>query len=482
MPNFREVDPSYFETYQSPFSYRYASDAMRQTWSLKNHWDKAADVEIAVASAQRDAGIVTDEEYNDLVLQKKDLDVREILSRELDRSDPNFSGHDVNSFISVFSEKAPIGGRILHLGMTAEDDLSNVETLQIQESLNIVEDRLKNTLNGFAGRIEEFEDLVAVGWTHLQAAEPVTYGFRFSRYAQDLLKDLAEVRALKVQTKGKGIRGAVGTSASFEHILSDTKMNASEHDSKAMEKLGIESEEVSGQTYPRKTTLKTIAVLANIGQSCHQFASDMKLLQSSAIDEIAEPRSRNQVGSSAMPHKENPNMCEGIKALSRSLPGKYVEAWENAAEVTLERGLEDSAGKRSYLPESFLIVDEVLQRTNRVIRGLEVRKDSVARNMRTEGPFMALELVLDELPKRGANRQEMHTLLSEKAREAKSAVRRGEQNPLKKLVSSDSLINQYLSSEEVDNMFDSINHHVGDAPKRCENFLKNELYPAIEKK
>lgn len=110
MPNFKEIDPSFWKVYRSPFEYRYATDSMRQVWGLENSWLKARDVEIAVAGTQREAGIVSDEEYEDLVAQRNNIDIGVILSRELDRIDPKFSGHDVVAFISEYADKASIGG------------------------------------------------------------------------------------------------------------------------------------------------------------------------------------------------------------------------------------------------------------------------------------------------------------------------------------------------------------------------------------
>jgi len=468
-----------FKTYESPFTLRYGSDEMRQIWSQENSWIKARDVWIAVAGVQMEAGLVSRAEYQDLVDHRDEIDIETILRREMDKEDPRYTGHDIVAGISEFSDKAPLGGRILHKGLTSEDVLSNVEILLIHESLNIVEDRLKIALSGFAKRIEDHKDLVVVGFTHNQAAEPTTFGYRLARYAQDLVVDLESLRFLRGIVKGKGIKGAVGTSASFEKLLEGTEMTAEDHERKIMERLGIPAVTISGQTYPRKFTLMTVATLAFIGQSCHQFASDMKLLQASPFDEVAEPRRRGQVSSSAMAHKENPNNAENIKSLARGLIGKVVEAWINASEVTLERGLEDSAGKRSYLPEAFLAVDEILKRTDNIIRGLQVRETSIARNFRIFSPFMATETVLSHLSRGDVDRQEMHELLRGKVTLALDAVRNGDPNPLQQLLAEDEVISKYLDPEELEELFSSVRDHVGDAPERCERFLKNELYPAI---
>lgn len=480
MPSVFERDPDYFKRYESPFSYRYGSDEMGQIWSEKNRWLKARNLWIAVAETQMEAGLVSKEQYEDLVAHRDELDIATILSREMNRDDPRYTGHDIVAAISEFADKTPIGAPIIHQGMTSEDLLSNVEVLQIHESLSLVEKRIKSTLGAFGEQIEKNKNLVCMGYTHLQAAEPTTLGYRLSRYAQDLLVDLRLIHSAKGTIKGKGIKGAVGTSASFEHLLEGTEMTPQEHERKIMEKLGLEPVTVAGQTYPRKFTLIVVSTLAILGQSCYQFANDLKILQASPFDELAEPQRRGQVGSSAMPHKENPPNAENIKSLSAGLAGKAVEAWIGAATVTLERGLEDSGGKRSYLPESFLIVDECLRRIERILKGLQVRDYSIERNMGNFGPFVALEIVLSELSKKGANRQEMHTLLAEKAREAQENIRKGKPNPLRALVLTEEGIDFYLNPSEIGKSFDSIGAHIGDAPERCDKFLA-EMQAELEK-
>jgi adenylosuccinate lyase len=459
-------------------SYRYGSEEMRAIWSERQRQLVARDIWIAVAETQMQSGIVSPEEYNDLLAHRDEIDIDTILAREMNRADPRFTGHETVAAISHYQDVAPLGGKRLHQGMTSDDILSNVETIQIKDSLAVIEAKITKTLKAFAGQIDRNRDKVCVGWTHLQPAEPTTVGYRLARYAQDLLKDLALARFVMGEIKGKGIKGAVGSSASFEQLLDGTDMDPRQHEATVMKSLGLEAATVTGQTYPRKFTLWTLLTLCSIGQTCHQFASDLKILQSAAFGEWVQPKSG--VGSSAMPHKENPATAETIKSLARSLPGKAVESWLTAAEVTLERGLEDSAGKRSYLPESFLIVDEILGRTEWLVRGLEVRDASIQRNLEQFGPFMALEMVLSEVSKRGGNRQEAHQILAEYATEAWRSVQRGETNPLPDKVAADDTVTRFIPSQEVRTLFSAIRGHIGDAPQRCEEFLSNELGPAID--
>ncbi len=462
-----------FETYLSPDTYKYGSKEMRQIWSQENFWSLGRDIWISAARTQKEAGLVSDSQLDDLVKNKGNLSVERIL--ELERE----LGHDVAGAIAAFSEVAPIGGEIVHQGMTSEDKLSNAEIIQILQSFDILRPKLTGVIGAFGKRIDENKDLVCMAWTHLQAAEPTTMGYRFAKYAQDLLIDLRLLDFVKGEVKGKGIKGAVGTSASFEEMLEGTGMTAEEHEKKIMEQLGIDYVSISDQTYPRKFLYTTLSSLAGIGQSLHRFALDLQILQSSAIDEVSEPRRKKQVGSSAMPHKANPVIAENIDSITEELPGMLNSAWLTGAFVTLERTLRDSAGKRSYLPESFLIVDEALMRAERIVKGMEIHENAVRANLEKFAPYMVTEIVLGALVKTGMDRKEAHEILVGHSETARDDVRSGKPNPMKNLLLGDSRITSVLGAERIEQAFESVFSHVGNAPSKCTTFLEDELYPAI---
>lgn len=448
---------------------------MREVWSQKRFWSGVRDVWIAAAETQQEVGLTTQEQVEDLRIHCDELSVEKIFQLEKE------IGHDVAGAIAEYSEVAPVGGEILHQGMTSEDVLSNTEIIQIHESFDLLRPKITGTLDAFGGQIDNHKNLACMGYTHLQAAEPTTMGYRFAKYAQDLLVDLELLGKIKPMIKGKGIKGAVGTSASFVEMLEGAGMTSEEHERKIMEKLGIEPVTISDQTYPRKFLFLTEAVLSNIGQSLHRFALDLQVLQSSFIDEVSEPRRRGQIGSSAMPHKQNPINSENIDSITEELPGELFSAWMTASFVTLERTLRDSAGKRSWLPESFLIIDEALTRAERVVRGMVVHENSVRTNLEKFAPFAVTEIILGELVKAGMDRKEAHEILRGHAEEAVEAKRSGLPNPMKELLLTDERITSRLGGEKVDKAFEEIFAHVGDAPQRCTEFLENELYPAIGK-
>ncbi len=473
-----------FGNYQSVFSYKYSRPTMRANWSEKRKAQLQRVVQATSAETLGEATtkLVSKAEAADLWRHRDDIDIPTIMRRELDSDFPGYTGHDQMAALSQYGDVAKKGRRVMGQGMTSDDTASNVEAIQTREGLNIVEKGLVVTLDGFGEQIEEWKGFECNGLTHLQVAEPITVGFRIALHAQDYLTALKIIRAVKEGMRTKGIKGPVGTSAELEQLLHGTGMDAIEFERRVMNKLGLEPYIVAGQTTPRMQTVEVVYALSTIGIAAHKFAGDVKILQSTPFDEWAEPRNRRQVGSLAMPHKRNPTGIENMKALARSLPGKVFEAYWNASEVTLERGMEDSGGKRSYLPESFLIVDELLKRSERVIRGIQIHKASIARNLKNYGAFSALAPIMAEAAKRGADRQDMHALLFDHTSVAIEKMREGGENQLQALIANDPDVLKFIDASIVHGIFENVGRHIGNAEKYCDMFLQNELYPAIGKK
>jgi adenylosuccinate lyase len=448
---------------------------MREIWSQNGIWTSARDVWIAVAATQAEAGIVTNEQVQDLINHRDELSVDRIWELERQKE------HDVAAAIAHYAEVAPIGGAILHLGCTSEDVLSNVEVLQIQTSIDLVRTNLVGVLGSFGDLILQHKDLICMGYTHLQAAEPTTMGYRFAKYAQDLVFDLINLDQTRNLILAKGIKGAVGTSASFQSLFAGTTMTPQEFEKKVMARLGLDYALIADQTYPRKGLLFTENILAAIGASLHRFAFDMTFLQSSPFDEVGEKRRKGTIGSSAMPHKKNPINFENIGALTSSLPGILATAWNTAAFVNLERTLRDSAGKRDWLPQSFLIIDEVLRRIQRVMPRVEVHPDSIATNLNKFAPFLTTEILLGKLTQAGMDRQVAHEILVGHAEVATDARRKGQENPMQTLVSGDARITALLQRDVIEQAFVDVFQHVGIAPELCIEFVENQLKPAISR-
>jgi adenylosuccinate lyase len=230
--------------------------------------------------------------------------------------------------------------------------------------------------------------------------------------------------------------------------------------------LGLPFFPVTTQVYPRKQDYQVITALAGLGGSLYKFAFDLRVLQSPPIGELSEPFGRQQVGSSAMPFKRNPINAEKIDSLARALAQMPRLAWDNAAQCLLERTLDDSANRRSLLPEAFLISDELLQVSQRILGGLQVNEAAIRRNLEIYAPFAGVERVLMALGKAGANRQEAHERLRRYSMQAWEAIQLGKPNPLAQLLAEDDEISRLLGEETL-SMLMQVTRHLGDAPVRA---------------
>lgn len=375
-------------TFISPFSWRYGSQEMRYLWSEVYKRRLMRRVWVALAAAQHVAGLVSAEQLADLESHADDINIERALQIERE------TRHDVMAEIRAFAEQCPLGGGILHWGATSADITDNVDVLRQREAALRLAESMRRLLLSFARRIEEMAGLPVMAHTHIQPAEPTTLGYRLAIYAQDLLEDYDQLRALIGRLRGKGFKGAVGTQAGFVEMLAGTGMSAEQMESLAMARLDLPYFPVATQTYSRQQDLRVQQVLAGIAASLHKFALDFRIMQSPPFGEWAEPFGRQQVGSSAMPFKRNPIMAENICSLARYVAAQTAVAWDNAGQAILERSLDDSANRRVFLPESFLAVDEMLRRAASLVEGMTIDREQIARNLERYGPFAATERVL----------------------------------------------------------------------------------------
>lgn len=451
-------------TYLSPFTWRYGSDQMRRLWSEEHKRQLWRRVWIALARAQSEVGLVTPEQVADLEAHQGDVDIARAHQIEARIH------HDLMSEVRTFAEQCPVGGPIIHLGATSMDVEDNTDVLRQRESLVLLRGRLIEVLAAFAEQIQRYAGTPTMGFTHILPAEPTTVGYRLCQYAQDLVLDLEGVDWLIQNMKGKGLKGAVGSSASYAQLLAGTAWQPRDLEERVMAQLKLDPFPISTQTYPRKQDLFVLQALASIAQSLHKFAFDLRVLHSSPIGECSEPFGRLQVGSSAMPFKRNPILSENVCSLARYVASLPTIMWHNAANSLLERTLDDSANRRVVLADGFLATDEMLRKVLRMVRGLVVREDVVARNLARYGTFAATERLLMELVKAGADRQAMHEAIRQRSMAAWDAVETGAPNPLAGSLSADERVLAFLPPHRVRELLDP-EGYVGDAPQRCADFL-----------
>ncbi len=447
-----------YETYLSPFTWRYGSPEMRQIWSEAHKRRLWRQLWASLAETQAELGLVSPAQAADLRAHQGQIDVPHALAIEAEIH------HDLMAELKTFAGQAPLGGPILHLGATSMDIEDNADALRLRQSLDVLLAGLSRLLTLFAERIEAEADTPLMAFTHLQPAEPSTLGYRLAGYAQDLLLDWQALRAARQGLRGKGFKGAVGTGAAYAELIGEAALEGFEQ--RLSEKLDLPFFPIATQVYPRKQDYQVLCALAGLGGSLYKFAFDLRLLQSPPIGEWSEPFGSRQVGSSAMPFKRNPINAEKIDSLARALAQAPRLAWDNAAHSLLERTLDDSANRRTLLPEACLAADELLRTAARLVEGLVIDRRALARNLEIYGPFAAIERVLMALAKAGADRQAMHETLRQHALAAWQAVQAGEPNPLAARLAADPALLAYLPAARLGELMDA-SHHLGDAPQRA---------------
>jgi adenylosuccinate lyase len=448
------------ETYLSPLTWRYGSPDMRRIWSEAHKRRLWRRVWVALAEAEAEAGLVTREQAADLAAHAGDLDMARAAEIEAE------IGHDLMAEVRTYAEQCQVGGGIIHLGATSADVEDNADVVRMGEALDLIIEKLRILLLGFALQIERHAGEATMAFTHLQPAEPTTTGYRLAQYGQDLLADWAELRRARGDLRGKGLRGAVGTSASYAQLLRESDMTPGDLEARVMAALGLEAAPVATQVYPRKQDYRVLSALAGLAGSLYKFAFDLRLLQSPPIGEWAEPFGSRQVGSSAMPFKRNPVAAENVCSLARMLAALPRVAWDNAAHSLLERTLDDSANRRLILPEAFLLADEILRRSARLVDGLQIDAGASARLLANYGVFAATERVLMEVVRRGADRQAMHEIIREHSLAAWAALRAGQANPLADRLAEDARVTAFATPDEVRGWLDAADY-VGNAKERA---------------
>lgn len=452
-------------SYVSPLSWRYGSEEMKEIFSEVHKRKLLRRVWIALARAEEKAGVVSKEQVEELEAHKDDIDIEKATEIE------NVIHHDLMAEIKTYASQCPKAGGIIHLGATSMDALDNADAVRFTEALALTLKRLDDLVDALSEKAEAYKNVPTIAFTHIQPAEITTIGYRLSQTLQDLLDDREQLIFVKKNIRGKGMKGAVGTSASYKELVAESSVSSIELENMVMEELGIKAYDAATQIYSRKQDLRIIEALSSIACTLHKFSLDFRILQSPPIGEFSEPFGKMQVGSSAMPFKRNPINSEKIDSLSRIVENAYQSAWNNAATTVLERSLDDSANRRIFIPESFIALDEMLITEIKVVKGMSIHSTATERLMSNYGVFASTERVLMELGKKGADRQKMHEVIREESLKAWVCVQEGKENPLKKALLDNSELLSYLSKEEIEKALDA-SEYTGDAEKRTEMVLE----------
>lgn len=417
--------------YESPFSARYASQYMTSLFSAQTRIETWRKLWVELARAESELGLpITAEQVADLEAHVSDVDFAYAAEKEKEFR------HDVMAHIHAYGKVAPSAAGIIHLGATSCYVTDNADLVLYRDALLYIRRELLKVIANLTDFCEKYKATPTLGYTHYQPAQLVTVGKRASLWLQDFVSDLDEIDFAIKNVKFLGCRGTTGSEASFVELFDGDGEKINELNRKIASAFGFdEIFDVQGQTYPRKVDSRILNALSSIAQSAHKLGTDMRLLQHDR--QLFEPFAKTQVGSSAMPYKRNPMMCERICSLSRYLMADALNAPMTVSVQWMERTLDDSANRRVSIPEGFLCADAVLRILQKVTADIYVNTDVINKTVMTYLPFIATENLMMEGVKRGGNRQELHEIIRTCSMQAIAAMDKGEPCDLLHMLAED---------------------------------------------
>jgi adenylosuccinate lyase len=404
---------------------------MNSIWQNKAKYDTWLKVEIAVCEARQELGL----------LKRKDLDyIKKNAKYSIDRINEieNITRHDVLAFTTNVGEYLGEYSRYFHQGLTSSDILDTSLSILLKKSSKIISSDLEKIINKLKILAQEHKNTIMIGRTHGVHAEPITFGFKLALWYSEMTRNLNRLKLAEKEISYGKISGAVGNYAHIDPQLED----------RVCKKLGLKSTDISSQIIQRDRHAYFVNVLAIIASSLEKFTTEIRSLQRTEIMELEESFASGQKGSSAMPHKKNPVICERICGLSRVLRGYAVSALENN-NLWHERDISNSSVERIIIPDSTILIDYMLNRFYFVLDTLKVNQHNMKKNLNLTKGLVFSQRIMLALTDKGLSREKAYKLVQDKALESWKRNK-----DFKELIINDKKIKKYISIDEIEKCFD----------------------------
>ncbi len=435
---------------------RYGTPEMLKIFDEETRVQKLLDVEAALALAHSEVGNIPKKDAEKIaeMASTKFVKVERVKAIEKEIK------HDIASLVRALSEVCGESGAYVHLGATSYDIVDTANAVQLKDALGVIQKRLVDFKSILQKQAMVHKDTIMIGRTHGQHALPITLGFKFAVWGYEINRHIEQLEECKKRVLVGKVSGAVGTQAGLgEHAEQIQEL--------VMKRLGLRAAEISTQIVQRDRYAELICIYSSVASSLENFATEIRELQRPEIAELFESfEAKKQVGSSTMPHKQNPETCERICGLARIVRSLSTPALEDMI-TWHERDLTQSSAERFILPESNILLDYILNLTCNIVANLRVDSERMLQNLSlTQGRAMS-ESVMTALVKKGVNRQEAHEMLRKLT--IQSAV---EKKPFKQILQEDRLITSKLTDKEIDQALNPKNY-LGTAVKQAERFAKS---------
>jgi len=377
---------------------RYTRPDIGRIWSLENKYRQWLEVELAASEALAELGTVPKEAAADL-RQHAGFEVERILEIEEEVK------HDVIAFTTAVAETMAAAGaadasRWLHFGLTSNDVVDTAQALQIRQASDIILAGIDKLIASLAERAHEFRHAVQVGRTHGVHAEPITFGLKIALWYDEMRRNRSRFADAAEAIRVGKLSGAVGT---FGHIDPAAE-------ERICEKIGLKAAPISNQVIPRDLHAAYVSALALTTATLEKIALEVRHLQRTEVREADEPFGKSQKGSSAMPHKRNPIVCEQICGLARVVRSNLQAAFENIA-LWHERDISHSSVERVILPDSTILTDYLLAKTNWLVRGMGVHTGRMKKNLESTGGLVFSGQLLLDLAAAGMLREKAYKVV-----------------------------------------------------------------------
>src|SRR5689334_8001200 len=375
---------------------RYTRPEIGAVWTDEARFGAMRDVEVAAAEALEDGPTEAELE----AIRGATFTVDAINERE------KILDHDTAAFVDVLAASAGPAGRWIHFGLTSSDVVDTGLALQLKRAGEILLPAQRTLAAELAEKAREHADTLCVGRTHGVHAEPTSFGLKLAGYALESHRNAERLERAFGQITA-AISGAVGTFATL----------GPEYEERVAAKLGLQTEPVSTQVVPRDRHAELLSAIALAGAGLERFATEIRHLQRTEVREVEEPFRKGQKGSSAMPHKRNPVVSERICGLARVLRGNAQVGLENVA-LWHERDITHSSAERIVLPDSTILLDQLLALTRRVVNGMTVHKDRMLANLELTSGALFSQRVLLALVSGGMQRDDAYRIVQRLGQQA----------------------------------------------------------------
>lgn len=408
---------------------RFTTKEMADLWSDDNkycHWLK---VEQAIADSQAKLGIIPNSAYQKIARAKFNL-------KQIEKFE-QITKHDVTAFLKSVETSIGPESRFLHFGLTSYDIVDTALSLRLVKAADYIIESLNELLAAIKKLARRHKKTLMLGRTHGMHAQPITFGFKCLSWYEESKRNIARMTQIRENLRYGKISGAVGTYTTVSPKV----------ETLALKRLGLRPEPVATQVIPRDRHAELLTTLAIIAGGLERIATEIRNLQRSEVAEVAEPFAAGQTGSSAMPHKKNPELSERICGLAR-LVRAYALAGLETITLWHERDLTNSSVERITLPDSTTLIHYMTKLLTKVLQGLVVLPENMKLNLaKSQDQYFSQNLMIALIQKKIA-KDDAYRLTQELSFQSKE-----KNQSLKKLTENNSEIKKYLNKKEIEQIF-----------------------------